>query len=308
MAEGSRLAILASIAANVAIAITKFVVAALSRSMAMFAEGVHSLVNCSDGALLLLGQHRAKRPADAAHPFGHGREVYFWSLIVAVMFFTLGSGVTIFEGVRSLTTTRELGNPRWNYAVLAFSAVFDGSSFVIGLRQFRKRMHGRGYWATIRQSKDPALFSVVLEDVADLTGLVIAFLGVLLSHVLHMPIFDGLASIAIGGVIGAIAVILLIETHGLLIGESARPELLRAVKIAVSENADVHSVGEPQSIHIAPDHVVIALHVRARHGLSAERFTLCTQSISQRVRQEHAEVKQVLLDVSANGERPSRTE
>jgi cation diffusion facilitator family transporter len=114
MNEGSRVAILASIAANVAIAITKLAVAALSKSMAMFAEGIHSLVNCSDGALLLLGQHRAKRPADSAHPFGHGREVYFWTLIVAVMFFTLGSGVTIFEGIESLLNPRRLGSPGWN--------------------------------------------------------------------------------------------------------------------------------------------------------------------------------------------------
>jgi cation diffusion facilitator family transporter len=300
MGEGSRIAILASIVANVAIAITKLTVAAFSRSMAMFAEGVHSLVNCSDGALLLLGTQRAKRPADAAHPFGHGREIYFWSLIVAVVFFTLGSGVTIFEGVQSLMKPRELGHPGWNYVVLAFSAVFDGSSFVVGFRQFRLRMHHRGFWTTIRQSKDPTLFSVVLEDLADLTGLLIAFLGILLSHVFHMPAFDAIASIAIGCVIGAIAVILLIETHGLLIGESARPELLQAIMTVVASETEVTALERPQSIHIAPDHVVIALRLRAEPGLSAERFVTCAQSISHRVRGEHAEVKQVLLDVSAD--------
>lgn len=302
MPEGSRVAIVASIGANVAIAITKFTVAAFSRSMAMFAEGVHSLVNCSDGALLLLGTSRAKRPADAAHPFGHGREVYFWSLIVALVFFALGSGVTIVEGVISLMKPRELGHPGWNYVVLGFSALFDGSSFVIGIRQFRKRMHNRGYWSTIRESKDPTLFSVVLEDVADLTGLAIAFLGVFLSHALKMPMLDGVASIAIGCVIGTIAIILLIETHGLLIGEAAHPAVICAVKTAVSANHDVTAVGEPQSIHIAPDHVVVALHLRARAGLSAEQFTACAEGISRRVREEHAEVKQVLLDV---GESPT---
>lgn len=307
MADGSRFAILISIAANVAIAITKFVVAALSRSMAMFAEGVHSLVNCSDGTLLLLGKRRAKRPPDEDHPFGHGREVYFWSLIVAVMFVTLGSGVTIFEGVVSLMKPRELGSPGWNYVVLGISAVFDGSSFVVGFRQFRKRMGHRGFWTTIRRSKDPTLFSVVLEDVADLAGLAIAFAGVLLSHLLHMPIFDGLASIAIGCVIGAIAIILLIETHGLLIGESARPELIRAVNTAVSESPDVMGDGRPRSIHIAPDHVVIALHLRANPGLSAERFIACAEDIAVRVRDEHAEVKQVLLDVSSGAVESSQT-
>lgn len=298
MANDSRTAILASIAANVAIAITKFIVAALSKSMAMFAEGVHSLVNCSDGALLLLGTHRAKKPPDVAHPFGHGREVYFWSLIVAVVFFALGSGVTIVEGILSVMSPRELGNPLWNYAVLGFSAVFDGSSFVIGIRQFQKRMGRRGYWATIRESKDPTLFSVVLEDVADLAGLAIAFLGVLLSHVLNNPIFDGIASIAIGCVIGTIAIVLLVETHGLLIGEAARPELIGAVKRAVSASSDVTAIGEPQSIHIAPDHVVIALRVRPQSGLSAERFVASAESITRRVREEHSEVKQVLFDAS----------
>jgi len=307
MAEGSRFAILTSIAANVAIAITKFIVATLSHSMAMFAEGVHSLVNCSDGTLLLLGQVRAKRPPDQAHPFGHGREVYFWSLIVAVMFVTLGSGVTIFEGVVSLMKPRELGSPGWNYVVLGISAIFDGSSFVVGFRQFHKRMRHRGFWTTIRKSKDPTLFSVVLEDVADLAGLAIAFAGILLSHLLHMPIFDGIASIAIGCVIGAIAVVLLVETHGLLIGESARPEVIDAVNTAVSENHDVTADGAPQSIHISPDYVVIALHLRAKPGLSAERFTECAEGIARRVREEHAEVKQVLLDVSSDGSQPSRT-
>jgi cation diffusion facilitator family transporter len=299
MAEGSRIAILASIAANVAIAATKLVVAGITRSMAMFAEGVHSLVNCSDGTLLLLGTERAKRPPDSAHPFGHGREVYFWSLIVAVMFFTLGAGVTIYEGILAVLNPHELGNPFWNYVVLAFSAVFDGSSFIVGFRQFRKRVHGRGYWRTIRQSKDPTLFSVVLEDVADLTGLAIAFLGVFLSHALRMPVLDGVASIAIGCVIGTIAVILLVETHGLLIGEAARPELIRAVKEAVASQHDVAEIGEPQSIHIAPDYVVIALRLRSQPGLSAEEFRLRAETISRRVRSEHAEVRQVLLDVSS---------
>jgi cation diffusion facilitator family transporter len=295
MAAESRTAIYASIAANVAIAITKFIVGAMAHSTAMLAEGVHSLVNCFDGGLLLLGQHRSRRPANDAHPFGYGREVYFWSLIVAILFFALGSGVTIYEGVRHVIEPGPLGDPTWSYVVIAMSALFDGASFVVGLRQFRRHMRAPGYWRAVRRSKDPSLFSVVLEDVADLTGLALAFLGVFLSHQLRMPILDGVASIAIGLVLGAIATILLIETHGLLVGEAASPELVDAVQRAALEGDGVVAAARPASLHVGPQDIVIALQVEFEPGLSAEQVAESAAALDERLRARYPAIQRVVV-------------
>src|SRR5690349_11568777 len=183
----------------------------------MLAEGVHSLANCFDGSLLLLGEYRSRRPPDEVHPFGYGRELYFWSFVVAVVFFALGAGLTLYEGIEHVMHPPTLGPARWSYVVLAAAALFDGASFLIGFKQFRKHARGRGYWRTIRESKNPTLISVVLEDTADMLGLVCAFLGVFLSHRLNMPALDGVASILIGIILAGLAYVLLVETHGLLI-------------------------------------------------------------------------------------------
>ena len=295
MAAESRTAIYASIAANVAIAITKFIVGATAHSTAMLAEGVHSLVNCFDGGLLLLGQRRSRRPANEAHPFGYGREVYFWSLIVAILFFALGSGVTIYEGVRRVIEPGPLGDPTWSYVVIAASALFDGASFVVGLRQFRRHMRAPGYWRAVRRSKDPSLFSVVLEDVADLTGLALAFLGVFLSHRLRMPVLDGVASIAIGLVLGAIATVLLIETHGLLVGEAASPELVDAVQRAALEGDGVVAASRPASLHVGPQDIVIALQVEFEPRLSAEQVAERAAALDERLRAQYPAIQRVLV-------------
>jgi cation diffusion facilitator family transporter len=261
----------------------------------MLAEGVHSLVNCFDGGLLLLGQRRSRRPPDDAHPFGYGRELYFWSLIVAIVFFALGAGVTIYEGVRHVVQPAPLGDPTWSYVVIAFSAVFDGASFVIGIRQFRRHMRAPGYWRAVHRSKDPSLFSVVLEDVADLIGLALAFLGVFLSHRLGMPALDGVASIAIGVVLGAIATILLVETHGLLVGEAANPELIDAIHRTVLEEEGVRAASRPASLHVGPQNIVVALYVEFEHALTAEQVAESAAALDERLRARHPAIQRVFV-------------
>jgi cation diffusion facilitator family transporter len=295
MAAESRTAIYASIAANVAIAITKFVVGAIAHSSAMLAEGVHSLVNCFDGGLLLLGQQRSKRPADDAHPFGYGREVYFWSLIVAILFFALGSGFTVYEGIQHVLAPGPLGDPTWSYIVLALSAVFDGASFVVGLRQFRRHMRAPGYWRAVRRSKDPSLFSVVLEDVADLCGLAIAFIGVFLSHQLQMPVLDGIASIAIGLLLGAVATILLVETHSLLVGEAASAELVDAIHRMVLREEGVRGASRPASLHVGPRQIVVVLEVEFEQELTAEQVAECAAALDERLRARHPDIQRVFV-------------
>lgn len=300
MGSDSRTAVIASIAANVAITITKFLVAMLSGSAAMFAEAIHSLVNCFDGTLLLLGAWRAKRPPDELHPFGHGRELYFWNLIVAIIFFALGSGFTIYEGIRRVLAPETLGDPKWSYVVLAVSALFDGTSFVIGFRRFRRVTRGRTYWATIRQSKDPALFSVVLEDTADLAGLSLAAIGVYLSHALGQPRIDGVASIAIGLVLGAMATVLLIETHGLLIGEAATPELTQSVRAIASSDGAVASVEQMLTVQLGPSDVVVAIRVALRADLEPAEITAATSRVEDRIKRHHGEVKRVFVELAAS--------
>lgn len=299
MATESRGPIIASIAANVAIAITKFIVAGLSRSTAMLAEAVHSLVNCFDGILLLFGQHRSRRPPDAGHPFGHGREQYFWALIVAVLFFALGSGFSIYEGIARTADPEPLRDPTWNYIVIAVAALFDGTSFVIAFRQFQRHAHGRSFWKTIRQSKDPALFSVVLEDTADLVGLAIAFIAIYLAHRLGDPVIDGIGSIAIGLVLGAVAIVLLIETHSLLIGEAAGPRLVQGVRRILQEAPEVVSAEDPDTVQLGPDDVVVALRVRFADGTSAEHAGDVMRRLEKQIKLEHPEVKRVMLEPPA---------
>jgi len=292
----SRLAIIASIVANVAIAITKLVVAWIANSTAMLAEGVHSLSNCFDGGLLLLGQHRAQKPPDEAHPFGHGREVYFWSLIVAIVFFALGAGVAIYEGVQHVLNPEPLGDPKWSYIVLGASAVFDGGSFVIGFRQFRREARGRSSWTMVRRSKNPALFSVVLEDTADLIGLALAFLGIFFGHALGMPRLDGAASIAIGLVIGTIALVLLVETHGLLIGEPAGADLMAAVRERAAREPGVACVAGSSSLHIGPNEIVVVLDLVFVPGAGAADVMRGAAAIGEDLRREHPDVSRVLFE------------
>ena len=302
MAQSSRRVVIASVAANVAVAITKFVVSALTGSTAMLAEGVHSLANCFDGGLLLLGERRSRRPPDEVHPFGHGRELYFWSFVVAVVFFALGAGFTTYEGVRHVMHPEPLRDVKWNYIVLGVSALLDGLSFRVGIRAFNRHRRGRGFWTTIRESKNPTLFSTVLEDAADMMGLFFAFVGVFLSQLLNKPELDGVASIAIGALMGVLALVLLVETHGLLIGESASPELVQSVRASVSRDEAVAHVEQILTVHAGPDDVALVLRLRVRPNLSANHVARRFAALEEQLRREHTELRRVFFDVTPNGD------
>ncbi len=195
MAE-SKIAVYGAIAANVAIATTKFIVAGVTGSSAMLSEAVHSTVDTGNGLLLLVGMHRSERPASRAHPFGHGKELYFWSLIVAVLIFGLGGGISMYEGVQHMRAPEPLTDPFWNYMVLGAAALFEGASFFVALRQFRSETKGRPFWRALHTSKDPSIYTVLAEDGAALLGLALAAGGVYASHALDMPVLDGAASVA----------------------------------------------------------------------------------------------------------------
>jgi cation diffusion facilitator family transporter len=239
----SKLAIYGAIGANVAIAVTKFVVAGITGSSAMLSEGVHSAVDTFNGLLLLVGIRLSKRPATPEHPFGHGKELYFWSLIVAVLIFGLGGGVSFFEGVQHIRHPEPMRDPTWNYVVLAAAAMFEGISFTIALRQFLKQAGTTPFWKAIDQSKDPTTYTVLAEDAAALVGLAIAALGIGLSHALDMPELDGAASVLIGLLLAGVASLLTWQSRGLIIGEGIRPETaqtIRELALAQPGALDVH--------------------------------------------------------------------
>jgi cation diffusion facilitator family transporter len=230
MAAESKKAIVAAIVGNIAIAVIKFVAAGLTGSSAMVSEGIHSLVDTGNGILLFHGLRRSVRPADKEHVFGHGMEVYFWSLIVAISIFAIGGGMSAYEGILHIIHPSEMGTAYVNYIVLGLSMVFEGLSFSVAWRAFRTNKGSRSVVAAIRRGKDPSLFTVVFEDSAALAGLLVAFVGVLLSDLLELPVLDGVASVVIGLILVSAAVWLAAESRSLLVGEVADPEIVAALR------------------------------------------------------------------------------
>src|SRR5690348_2406329 len=229
----SKLPIYSALIANFLIAATKFVAALITGSSAMISEGIHSLVDTANEFLLLLGLRKSRQKADARRPFGYGKELYFWSFIVSILIFSVGGGISFYEGISHLQHPERIKDPMWNYIVLGFAFLFDGISFIISLRNFNKYRGDQPFWASIKKSKDPSTFVVLFEDAADVLGLIVAFSGVYLGHAYSNPYYDGIASIVIGVLLTAVSVILTRESRSLLMGEPASPQLLQqAIAIA----------------------------------------------------------------------------
>jgi cation diffusion facilitator family transporter len=296
MAGSSRKAIFAAIAGNFAIAVTKFVAAGMTGSSAMLAEGVHSLVDTGNGGLLLLGIRRSSRPPDQQHPFGYGQELYFWTLIVAMTIFALGGGVSIYEGIHHLQHPSLPQNPGVNYIVLALALVFEGGAWFIALREFGHTKGRRGVWQTIRGTKDPTIFAVLFEDTAALLGLLVAFLGIFLGQVTGNPHFDGAASVVIGVILCSIAFLLARETKGLLMGESADPQVVRSIYRLAAARSEVERTGVPLTMHLGPTDVLVNLDVQFRPGLSAEEIERTVEELEGAIRAEHPDVGRIFIE------------
>jgi cation diffusion facilitator family transporter len=256
---GSKRAIYAALIGNFLIAVTKFVAAAMTGSSAMLSEGVHSLVDTGNELLLLYGLRRAAKPPDAAHPLGYGRELYFWSFIVALLVFALGAGISVYEGIVHLLQPRPVENVAITYVVLGLAMVFEGISWYVALQTFRKTKGEFGWFAALRRSKDPTTFTVLCEDSAALLGLVIAAIGIFLADQFDAPEMDGIASLGIGCVLALTAALLARETKGLLIGEQASPGLERDVLRLAASLPTVHRANGVITVHLAPDQVAVML-------------------------------------------------
>ncbi|MHC9420639.1 cation diffusion facilitator family transporter [Sphingomonas citri] len=290
-----------ALAANVGIAIAKFVAAGISGSSSMLTEGVHSLVDSGNQILLLYGQSKARRAPDAAHPFGYGRELYFWSFVVAILIFAVGAGVSIYEGWKHWREPEPLADPMLNYIVLVIAFALEGTSWFIAMREFAAAKGDTGWWRAIRESKDPPGFMVLFEDSAALAGLVIAAIGVWASHAYADPRIDGLASIAIGVILALVAVLLARESKGLLIGERADPAVVATVRAVVERQRGVTAVNHVRTIHTAPDSIFVAISADFDDSLTMGEGERMIEAIEDQLRAAEPRLSSIYI-------RPERRE
>jgi len=249
--DASRKTIYAALAANFIIALTKFAAATVTHSSAMLSEGIHSIVDTGNELLILLGLYQSKRPADATHPFGYGQELYFWTLIVAILLFSIGGIMSIYEGVDHLIHPNVLEDPFWNYIVLGVACIVEGCSWTVALKALiADKQEDQNIWQAIRLSKDPTVFTVLLEDTAALLGIGVAFLGIFLGQLLQNLYLDGIASIVIGIILALAAIILVYESKALLVGESAFPETVESIRTLAVADPSVKGVVRVLTMHM----------------------------------------------------------
>lgn len=287
--------------ANLGIAFAKFVAAAISGSSSMLSEGVHSLVDSGNQLLLLYGGTKAKRPADARHPFGYGRELYFWAFVVAILIFAVGAGVSVYEGWTHIVDPEPLRDPTINYIVLGVAFLLEGASWGIAVRAFDAGRNGLGWWQAIRRSKDPAGFIVLFEDSAAIAGLIIAAAGIWLSHRIGDARIDGIASIAIGLILATVAIFLAREAKELLIGESADPARVEQIWRIVERDPAISAVNHVRTIHTAPDAIFVAVSADFNDALNMGDAEALIEAIE-------AELKAAAPEISSIYIRPEKRE
>jgi cation diffusion facilitator family transporter len=280
----------AALLGNLLVAATKTVAALWTGSSAMTSEAIHSFVDSGNEILLLYGQHRASLRADAEHPLGHGRELYFWSFIVALLIFAIGAGVSIYQGIAHIREPEPIQDPWVNYVVLALATVFEGASWWVSVKQFRSTSGRLGFYDAFRKSKDPPSFMVLFEDSAALMGIALAAAGTFAATYWHMPQLDGVASVLIGCVLGAVAMVLARESKSLLIGESASSELTKSIMEIAAKNPAVRRVNGLLTAQLAPDQILVALSLEFSDDLRVPELEERVIEIERSIRERHDEV------------------
>ncbi len=297
--HSSKFVVYAALSANAAIAATKFVAAAFTGSSAMLSEAVHSVVDTGNQGLLLYGQHRADRPPDRQHPFGYGREIYFWAFVVALLIFAAGAGVSLYEGLHKLRHPEPVTDAYVNYIVIGLAMLFEGTSWYLSLRAVRSAQGQRSFFEAVRRSKDPMVFTVLFEDSAALLGLVMAAVGIALAEWLEMPVFDGIASIGIAAILGSTAAWLAYECKGLLIGESVQPEVSRGIERIVGEQEGIVRLNEHRNVHLGPDEVLLNLSLDFAADLSADQVEAAISDLERRIKSAYPEIKRVFIEAQS---------
>jgi cation diffusion facilitator family transporter len=290
-----------ALAANLAITISKFIAASVTGSSALLSEAIHSTADTANELLLILGSTLSRKPADRLHPFGRAREIYFWGLIVALVLFALGGGLSLYEGIQHVLHPHEIENVTWNYVVLGCALVFEGASFALAARKMQKsaKRLGQTFLEATHTSKNPEHFVVLFEDAAAILGIVVAFIGVFASHVLHMPVIDGVASIVIGVILTAASLILAYECRSLLIGESADPAKVEAIRALAATDPAVERVGQALTVYLGPEEVLLNLEVDFKDNLSAADVEDGVERLKASIHAKHPDVQHIFVEAKA---------
>ena len=296
MASGSKKVIYAALFGNSLIAVTKFVAASITGSSAMLSEAIHSLVDTGNQGLLLYGMKRGARPADKDFPFGHGKEIYFWSFIVAILIFALGGGISVYEGIHHLLHPQPVKNPLINYLVLSLALIFEGVAWLFALREFRRTKGENGYIEAVNQTKDPSVIVVLFEDSAAMLGLLVALIGIGLTQLTGSIYFDGGASIIIGFILIGTAIWLARETKSLLIGESAEPQIVQGIQEMVQKSPIIEGVNEILTMHMGPDFILVTLGADFVDSASAAAVERQIAELDSQIKARFPRVKRVFIE------------
>ena len=297
MASGSLRVVLAAFGGNSMIALTKFAAAFYTGSSAMLSEAIHSVVDAGNQLLILLGMKRAQRPADKEHPFGYSREIYFWGFVVAILLFSIGAGVSLYEGVLKVLEPHPIETPEVNFIVLGFAILFESGSLYVAWREFGKLRGDRPFFRAAQECKDPAIFVVLFEDIAALAGLLIALAGVSAAFFLDMPVFDGIASVAIGLLLAAVALFLTIETKSLIIGEAASPQVVAGIEEIVRAHPAVLALNELRTSHLGPRDILAVISVDMRDDLRATQVEAAVTELDRAIRKRFPSVRRLYIEV-----------
>lgn len=292
----SKFVVTVALLANLAIAVSKLVAALVSESSAMIAETAHTFADTGNELTLLLGLRLALRPADPQHPFGYGKEHYFWPFMAAISMFIIGGSFSVFRGIERIISPHELQDIQINYIVLGVSAIFDGMSFFLAFRGLRPQLVEFGLWQAIRVTKDPILFSVLFEDSAGLLGLVLAFLGLFLYQVTGMVIFDSLASVLVGLLLGGVALLLGYESRSLLLGEAASPETWQKIVEAVRRVPEVVAVADLLTMHMGPDDILVNMDLNLKGGLTTAHVEDAIDRIEDEIRKAVPQARRIFIE------------
>ena len=298
-AHASKKVVYAALFGNTVIAVTKFAAAGLTGSSAMFSEAIHSVVDTGNQLLLLFGMKRATRPADVLHPFGYGMELYFWTFVVAIMIFAVGAGLSVYEGVNKVLDPHIVTDVTINYVVLGIAMVFEAFAWMVAFREFQKSKGRESFLTAIRASKDPTVFTVLFEDSAAMLGLIVAFVGILLSDQLGLPMLDGVASIVIGVILAVIATLLAYESKGLLIGEAASPAVVAGVREILDGDQRIKRLNELLTMHLGPTDVLLNVSVDFADELSSSAVEQAISTFESEIKRRFPEITRVFIEAQS---------
>lgn len=295
----SKIVIFAALVGNGLIAVTKFAAAAYTGSSAMFSEAIHSVVDTGNQILLLYGIRRSNRPPDAMHPFGYGMELYFWAFLVAILVFAAGAGFSFLEGINKVRAPNAIENPEINYIVLGLAAIFESVAWWFAFREFRTRKGDLSFIAAVRRSKDPTVFTVLFEDTAALLGLGVAALGIFLGQQLQIPEMDGIASIVIAVILATTATLLAYECKGLLVGESADPDIVSRIDRILDADRRIKRVNEVLTMHLGPKDILLNVSIDFVDGISANEVEETISVMERRLKHEYPEINRVFIEAQS---------